>query len=377
MEAFRKRPDTMSVPPAESESIHTEFSATLFSGSPAEWVRYLSLAPEVRYERGVEALLCCERADWRLRFEPKDEAARWLCELLAQGMSLLRAQVRQKPAVEAQLEWVLFERASTLPLPYRLHLSRLLPAISSREVGWDLVSPRARLVFNRGFALTVRKALASSDLDNGMRLGISWPLLANLAVHLAFPLDPTDRFLSKIDAVARLAYIGVNALYDASSEGRLIPNSAGEALEQVTSAATGIAVNELRSRHPYFRMLHRVGFALRGKPYEHYANELRIAAREQLDQRYLRLSLSGAMPEIEPWREAMPVTLGRKKVETAAPVVGRFGIADDDDYAAWVKVQKPFREVGYSLLRQIGIGDYGRVYEAHNAANGAFPERVA
>ena len=165
----------MSVPPAPSEAIHTEFSATFFSGSPSEWVRYLSLSPEVRYEPDIEATLRCERADWCLRFEPKGETAHWLCELLAKGMSQLRAQVRHKPAVEAELEWVLFERASMLPVPYQVHLSRLLPAVSTREVGWDVVSPRVRLVFNRGLALTVRQALDSSELSKQMRLGISWP----------------------------------------------------------------------------------------------------------------------------------------------------------------------------------------------------------
>lgn len=377
MEAFRKRTDSMSVPPAPSESIHTEFSATLFSGSPSEWVRYLSLSPEARYEPDAAATLCCNRADRCLRFQPKDEGARWFCELLAQAVTQLRTQVRHKPAVEAELERVLFERASTLTVPYQVHLSRLLPAVSTLEVGWDVVSPRPRLVFNRGLAFTVRQALESSDLGKQMRLGISWPLVVSLATHLAFPLGPTDRFLAKIDVVARLAYIGVNALYQEWSEGRLIPTPAGDALEHVTSAATGIAKEELRTRHPYFRMLHRIGFALRAKPYAHYENELRIAAREQLDHRYIRLSLSGAMPELESWRQAMQVTLGRKKVETPPPSIGRFGIADQDDYAAWVKVQKPFKELGYTLLRQIGMGDYGRVYEAHNAGNGTFPERVA
>lgn len=363
-------------PESEFPSIRTEFSATLFSGTPGEWVRYLSMPLAERYDSDVAATLHCEGGNKRLRFEPCATDGRWLCELLDQGIAELRAQVRHKPEVAAELEWVLFERAKKLPSPYRLQVSRYLPTVATREVGWDLLSPRICIVFGRDYALTVREALESCALGSGARVGICWPLVSRLAAHLAFPLNPKDRFLSKISAVARLAYIGVNALYHESSEGRLIPNPAGEALEQVTSQATGLAVHELRMRHPYFRMLHTVGFALRAKPYKHYENELRIAAREYLDRTYLRLSLSGAMPGLESWREAMPLPRNGKR-ELPAPSVGRFGIADADDYEAWTKVAKPFKELGYSLLRQIGMGDYGRVYEAHNAANAAFPERIA
>lgn len=360
----------------EFPSIRTEFSATLFSGTPGEWVRYLSMSMADRYDGDVAATLRCERQKKRLRFEPSAPNGRWLCDLLEQGIADLRTLVRHKPEVEAELEWVLLERSEKLPSPYRLHTSRHLPTVATREVGWDLLAPRISIVFDRDYALTVREALESSQLATGTRVGICWPLVSRLAAHLAFPLKPKDRFLSKISAVARLAYIGVNALYHESSEGRLIPNQAGEALEQVTSQATGLAIPDLRVQHPYFRMLHTVGFALRAKPYKHYEDELRIAAREYLDRTYLRLSLSGAMPGLESWREAMPIRQNGKK-ETLAPSIGRFGIADADDYEAWIKVAKPFNELGYSLLRQIGIGDYGRVYEAYNRANAAFPERIA
>lgn len=379
MDAFKRFGDTLSIPAGDRDfpAIRTEFSATLFSGTPAEWVSYLTMPAPARYESDVEAWLRCERESSRLRFEPKGDGGRWLCDVLDWGMSELRAQLRHKPAVAEQLEWMLFEHASRLPVPHRLHMTRYMPAIATREVGWDTDVPRVCIVFNRDYALTLRESLAATAPDTRARVGVCWPLLATLAAHLAFPLNPTDRFLCKIDVVSRMAYIGVNALYDESSQGRLIPNAAGKALEGTTSAATGLSINELRIRHPYFRMLHKVGFVLRAKPFKHYESELRIAAREYLDRTYVRLSLSGAMPRLEAWREPMPIQRKGKKVEIPAPAVGRYGIADAADYTAWAKVQKPFREIGYSLLRQIGIGDYGRVYEAHNAANGAFPERVA
>ena len=50
--------------------------------------------------------------------------------------------------------------------------------------------------------------------------------------------------------------------------------------------------------HPYFRMLNKLGFLLRGHAYGGDAAEVRVAACEYLDSLYLRLSLAGAMPDV-------------------------------------------------------------------------------
>src|SRR5450432_3815674 len=45
--------------------------------------------------------------------------------------------------------------------------------------------------------------------------------------------------------------------------------------------------------------------------------------------------------------------------------------------SAWKTVSDSFRDVGFTLLRQLGMGEFGRVYEALNDSNSSFPGRVA
>jgi serine/threonine protein kinase len=130
-------------------------------------------------------------------------------------------------------------------------------------------------------------------------------------------------------------------------------------------------------RHPYFRMLAQLGFLLRAEPYKSYVDDVRVVAREYLDTLYLRLSLAGAMPEVP---EAMqPMSFERKahKLKTAPPEIGRYGVMDADDLDAWKTVADSFRDLGFTLLRQLGIGEFGRVYDAVNENNPSYPARIA
>jgi serine/threonine protein kinase len=156
-----------------------------------------------------------------------------------------------------------------------------------------------------------------------------------------------------------------------------VPNGAGVAFEMLSSASAKISRSDLFDRHPYFHMLARVSFLLRARPYDSYATEARIVAREYLDTVYLRLSLAGAMPSVAITTRPMPFSQKRGKIETPRPRVGQYGIVDEEDRAAWKKVAHPFRDTGFILLRQIGVGDFGRVYEVLNQSNPNFPRRVA
>ncbi|MFT5240651.1 MAG: serine/threonine protein kinase, partial [Kiritimatiellia bacterium] len=55
----------------------------------------------------------------------------------------------------------------------------------------------------------------------------------------------------------------------------------------------------------------------------------------------------------------------------------KYGILDADDLAAWRKVREPLEDNGFAIVRQLGMGQFGRVYEAINTSNGAMPARVA
>jgi serine/threonine protein kinase len=67
----------------------------------------------------------------------------------------------------------------------------------------------------------------------------------------------------------------------------------------------------------------------------------------------------------------------KRKVATPPPHVGRYGIQDADDLEAWKKVDGPFNEMGFRLIRQLGMGQFGRVYEAVNRENPHIPQLVA
>ncbi|HTA89852.1 MAG TPA: hypothetical protein VK745_09765, partial [Polyangiaceae bacterium] len=169
----------------------------------------------------------------------------------------------------------------------------------------------------------------------------------------------------------------INVLYESRKSGNLVPSPAGDVYEQMVSESSGISRANLMDRHPYFRMLNKLGFLLRGHGYAGDAAEVRIAACEYLDSVYLRLSLAGAMPEVAPAMEPMDFERAGRKVRTPEPAIGSFGIVDVEDFEAWKTVTDSFRDVGFTLLRQLGMGEFGRVYEALNDNNPHFPGRVA
>jgi len=147
--------------------------------------------------------------------------------------------------------------------------------------------------------------------------------------------------------------------------------------EDMVSESSGIPRPELMDRHPYFRMLNKLGFLLRGHGFGGDAAEVRVAACEYLDTVYLRLSLAGAMPEVAPAMAPMDFERIGRKVRTVTPQIGSFGILDNEDLDAWKMVSDSFSDLGFTLLRQLGMGEFGRVYEALNDNSPNYPGRVA
>lgn len=355
--------------------VRTEFSATLFSGDAREWVRYLSLGAQARLEYGLAGTLV-HGADGSLVVEPDNPDSAWFCDILTGGLARLRLLAQRKPNVAAQLAELLL-RATLAPTPIRVRLSRSIPTIATREVvGWSDTEPTS-IVIKRGLMLALREALNGGGLDPDEALGLLWPVLVQVISMLAFPSEPRNRYGAKIDVTARLAYVAVNVLYDADESGVLVGTACGETVERVFASASGRERKEIRESDAYLRLLRAVSFVLRARPFAAYERELRIAAREYLDGKYMRLSLSGAMPDPEVWRAAMVLGGPPRKAKRQAPTVGRYGVATEDDLDAWLCVAKPLRDLGFVILRQVGVGDFGRVYEAHNLATGDYPARVA
>ena len=138
----------------------------------------------------------------------------------------------------------------------------------------------------------------------------------------------------------------------------------GEVYARLASEHSHIPISRLMEEHAYFRLLSTLGFMARGEPYTSYATEARVAVREYLDELYLRLSLSGAMPEVPAAMQPMPFEISGRSVQTPKPRTGEYGIQSEDDLAAWKAVDKPFRDLGFTLLRQLGMGECQVAYGA-------------
>ncbi len=307
---------------------------------------------------------------------PNNAAADWFCSMLGEGIRCLRDVASRKPAV-LTCYMQMMSRLERGDSPLNLHLSRTLPTVATLEASATGEPGGARIVLNRGTLLALHDALGVADLTPEERLALMWPVLSRILGLIAFPLDTRDLYAAKVEVVARLAYIAVNVLYESVQDGELTATACGEAVERVLAHTVGQSRKEARQKDAYLRLLLRLGFVLRAKPYETYAEELRIAARGYLDTLYIRLSLSGAMPDLEPWRQAMSLDLTGGRPRPSAPRVGSYGVASAEDLAEWREVAKPLREQGFILLRQLGVGEFGRVYEAHNLANSLYPQHVA
>jgi len=372
--------DDLVAPPSATPSIRTELSATVYSAEALDWVRYLKLPPGLRYERDLSVRVHVGPDLRLLAFEAENEGSHWLAELLHLSLELLRERCEQRPHVRAALEELLFDTGRDDHAERRVRLSPEVPSDGSRETALDdsLVGRDVRLVLHSRLVRYVRDTLdARPFLSRSEKVGLCWPVVSRLVFELAYPSLPRDRFAAKLDVFAKLTYVAINVLYDERKAGRLVPNPAGAHYEHMVSASSGISRNRLWERHPYFRMLGKLGFLLRAAPYRESAAEVRVAAREYLDTVYLRLSLAGAMPEIPSALRPMAFERKGQRVKTERPEIGRFGIHDRDDLEAWKTVNGPFRELGFTLLRQLGMGEFGRVYEGLNTGNGEFPARVA
>ncbi len=364
---------------AQGRGIRTELSSTLFSADPADWVGYLNAPEGSRYQSDIRIAVYLESSLGLLVFEPETEASRWLAELLGFGFRELTQRLAAKPHVLKVFRELIFENDANRHSRITLLLSATVPSHGTRETrSHDGNNGEVRLVLSQALALAARDEYDQARTrSSGDQLGVIWPLVARLMNSLAYPPAPRDLFVTKIDLHSRLTYIAINVLYHEQKRGLLWPTDVGSAFAASVSQASGIPIGELGERDAYFRSMSKLGFMLRQAPYSRYEEDARIVSRDYLDPLYVRLSLAGAMPGVLPAMKAMKHTRQGKLVRTPAPALGSYGILDDEDLAAWKTVAGRFSDLGFTLLRQLGMGEFGRVYEALNDNNRAFPERVA
>ena len=384
LDSWNWRPPSPHVVGSSSEAIvepglRTELSTTVFSGEAQEWLRYLNLPASERFEPDLRVRVYLQPDFRMVAFEAENDDSRWLADLLALGLRKARKRLEDKPKVSQTFEELLFGNARRGDRSISLRLSPEVPSDGTREVPREGVTGHGetRIVLHSRLARYVEEALFARSRSPEEVLGLCWPLVSRFVSQLAYPESPRDRFAEKIDVFSRITFVSINVLYESRKAGHLIPTAAGAVYEDMVSESSNIPRHELMDRHPYFRMLNKLGFLLRGHSFGGDAAEVRVAACEYLDTVYLRLSLAGAMPEVAPAMAPMDFERIGRKVRTTRPQIGAFGVVDNEDLEAWKMVEDSFRDVGFTLLRQLGMGEFGRVYEALNDASSNYPGRVA
>lgn len=367
--------------PAEAPHANTSLSCTVFSGTSQQWVTYLNTSREARYDPYLRVRVIVDPQLQQVLFAGENDPSRTLAEQLTDALQHVLRALGDKPAAAHALRQTLFENPSNLTGQLFLRVSPQLPCDASREVAWGVreEEPVTNLVVRQTLLKTIARSLSrTGDKHHPLRqLGVAWPLLRRVISQLGFPNSPRDRFVEKIERTVADCLIAVNLLYTGTRHQQLVPNEAGKLFQRYVARRDDVPEGELFERHPYFRLLNELSFMLDPDAYARHVPFARVLVREFLDDRYLRLSLAGVMPSVDETMMAMPFHWHKRKVSTPYPRLGRYGILDQEDLDAWKKVESPFRDMGFVLLRQLGIGQFGRVYEAINQYNPHIPGRVA
>jgi hypothetical protein len=365
---------------SERQAIETDFSATVFSGDPQQWIRYLGMNRAERYTE-TRVRILWNQSDQTLSFQPEEPGAQELAGCLNQGWSVLRQQLRRAPHAARALDDMIFGNPSNGRTPLILRVSAELPSDATREANLDgaLQATDTCIVLRKSLVETVLQELGElgQDAATETRLALTWPLLRHVISSLGFPSYPRDRFIEKIDLTTRDLLIAINLLFHEKAAGRLVANDVGAAYLRHVSRQSKVAEADLFNENPDFRLLNELSYLLDPEGWSSYKTVAKIQIREFLDSRYLRLSVASIMPEVPASMGPMKFRHRRNWVSTPLPRVNHYGILNQDDLTAWKQVEAPFRDLGLILLRQLGIGEFGRVYEALNTQNSRWPELVA
>ncbi len=359
----------------------TTSSTTVFSGAPEEWSRYLAVTWKARRSKGLQIEIRLLRNTASVVFLPLNSESRTWAEWLSEAFDTMNDRLPPGHAPGAELRRLVLENESNYATALELLECDSLPSEATREVAFDEAHQptRTEIVLHSSLLKEVASQMAAAPpRGKPARLGTLWPVVRRVLAQLAYPSYPRDRFKARIDLTTSHSFVSLHLLYEDRHHGELHPNIIGEIYEEFVAAKEGIPRGQLRLRHPYFRMLHELGFLLNERAFKTQRKTAAVIARDFLDTRYMRISLAGVMPGLLESMAPMPYEIrGKKTIRTPRPVLNSFGILHDEDLDAWKKVHPHLRASGFIPLRQLGVGQFGRVYEVLNLANTGAPQRVA
>lgn len=367
--------------PEHPAMVHPPTPITVFDGTPQDWHDYLLPGFDRRHDPDRRLAVTWEPEHEALRFTPRGNDAGALAECLNRSWILLLRHLRDAPHAIRQLRRMVFANRSNDTRALELRTARHLPCPATREVqiGTDGSAVQTVLVLQRRRVEMVLHAWGALDAgcSDGVRLGTAFPLLLHLIASLGYTSQPRDRFVARIALTRRQSIVAINALFAGRRHGRLVPNEAGTVFRDHLARDSGLRVDELDERHPLMLLYHNMAFALSQRRCDAHHQQATILVRQFLEDHYLRPSVAASVPAIDPACRPMPCLRRGRRGATPAPRVGAYGILDREDLRAWRRVAPQFDRIGYVIVRQLGMGQFGRVYEAINLVNSALPPRVA
>jgi hypothetical protein len=345
-----------------------QLSTTVFSGTPQAWLDFLARPPADRVDGWYE--LESWEGGWKLL---RGSESRWP-EWIERGWQISWKRLR---AAEETAELDGWFADVSVEAGLRLCSAPDLPASCLVERMEGARGASMRLLWNTSVFTRVEESLRQvGDGEDAEFFGRIWPALRLLWLQLLYPDNPRDHFTERITLTVRWAYLHLVLLYERGRD--LRPNRAGKAWEESLLKEFYTTREFLSRAFPFWRLLQQLTFMRSLRQVREAENVASIYVRDYLDVRYLRLGVADLMPGVPAWLQAMPYIWKRpRKILCTRPQLGRFGIIDEEDLAAWRKVEKPFEQVGFRLIGQLGMGQFGRVYEAVNLGRGDLPERVA
>jgi hypothetical protein len=373
-------------------------NSVVFDGERDDWTEYLELSLSERYE--PQTLLRARQIAIKDGFEfialNKNAESERLVSLLEEGFSLFLEKLAEFQVTASIVSKEIFSNSSNTVVPLQIRCSQPLPADATREIILDdyLNVREVSIVLKSSLVSRVVKAYKKvSENRKDERFGILWNLLRPLLHELGHSNLPRDRFFEEIHQVWCDCVVMRNLFFDSKRQnGFLVPNKTGKwyikfFVERLLQRGMEVTKDDIFTQ-PSFKMLnhlHRIASEEMLKKYTDLKlldfDELSASAkaiiRGYLDDEYLRPSLAGVMSEIPEAYRPMEISWKKKGPVTPSPKVGRYGIEDEEDLSAWTKVAGKFKKIGLIIVSQLGIGEFGRVYEAVNLTNPSWPEKVA
>jgi len=360
----------------------TTHTTTVFSGEPEEWIAYLKTPWEERRNHFLDLDVELDKEAHKIHFHARnDESKKWASKL-NDGIELVRNFLGGSTVALEVFEELIFENGTNFSTQLHVHATHPLPSMGTREVRFDEnLNPIETDIVLRASTLKAvndRLISAGKNVSDMQKLGILWPVIRRVISQLGYSSYPRDRFRDRIVLTTKVSFITIQLLFDGKEKGKLIPNEMGDVYMDFVAERDDIKKKHLYLRSSYFRMLNDLSFLTKEKNYKTCWDVSQVVVRDYLDQRYLRISLAGVMPGILEWAAPMDVDwVKKRKIETPSPQKGKYGILDQEDYNAWKKLYPHLKDIGYVIIRQLGMGQFGRVYEAVNLKNSSYPEHVA